>query len=216
MAQHHTVEQGEHLPAIAQKYGFGSYKTIWEHDQNASLRETRKNPNILQPGDTIFIPDKEAKTVEIDGGKSFRFRVKMDKVKLRLLVAELYGNPLANAECEVRVNGKTETVVTGEDGVLEIKVPATTKDAELIVRDKQSTLDGIFIPLQVGHLDPVEEKTGQIARLNNLGYFAGPADKIEEKLLVSAIEEFQCDHGLKVDGVCGPKTQGKLVELHGC
>jgi hypothetical protein len=216
MAQYHTVEQGEHLPLIAQTYGFASYKTIWEHDQNASLRETRKNPNILQPGDEVFIPDKEVKTVEVEGGKSFKFRVKMDKVTLRLLVAELYGDPLANAECEVRVNGKTQTLVTGEDGVLEIKVPAATKDAEVIVRDEESVLHGVSIPVLVGHLDPVEEKTGQIARLDNLGYFAGPTDEIDEKLFASAVEEFQCDHGLKVDGACGPKTQAKLVELHGC
>lgn len=216
MAQYHTVEQGEHLPLIAQLYGFASYKTVWEHDQNASLRETRKNPNILQPGDTVFIPDKEIKTVDVDGGKSFKFRVKIDKVTLRLLVAELYGDPLANAECEVRANGKTQSLATGEDGVLEIKVSAATKDAEVIVRDKGSVLEGLSIPVLVGHLDPVAEETGQIARLNNLGYFAGPTDQIDEKLFASAVEEFQCDHGLKVDGSCGPKTQAKLVELHGC
>lgn len=216
MAQYHTVEQGEHLPMIAKTYGFASYKTIWDHDQNASLRETRKNPNILHPGDTLFVPDKEVKEVEINGGKSFRFRVRLDKVTLRLMIAELYGDPLSNAECEVKVNGKTHTLSTGDDGVLEIKVPATTKDAEVIVRDKKSVLEGFSIPVLVGHLDPVEEKTGQIARLNNLGYFAGPTDEIDEKLVASAVEEFQCDHGLKVDGKCGPKTQAKLVDLHGC
>jgi peptidoglycan hydrolase-like protein with peptidoglycan-binding domain len=29
------------------------------------------------------------------------------------------------------------------------------------------------------------------------------------------VQEFQCDHQLKVDGVCGPQTQAKLVDAHG-
>ena len=31
----------------------------------------------------------------------------------------------------------------------------------------------------------------------------------------SAVEEFQCDHGLSVDGEVGPKTQRALVDAHG-
>jgi len=70
--------------------------------------------------------------------------------------------------------------------------------------------------LRVGHLDPVEETSGQIARLRNLGYYRGPADGSDLKLMRAAIEEFQCEHGLTVDGVCGPQTQSKLREVHGC
>jgi len=32
---------------------------------------------------------------------------------------------------------------------------------------------------------------------------------------LSAVEEFQCDNGLTVDGDCGPNTQAKLKEVHG-
>jgi peptidoglycan hydrolase-like protein with peptidoglycan-binding domain len=32
----------------------------------------------------------------------------------------------------------------------------------------------------------------------------------------SAVEEFQCDHGLTVDGDCGAQTQAKLLSVHGC
>ena len=35
-------------------------------------------------------------------------------------------------------------------------------------------------------------------------------------MFLSAIEEFQCDHGLVVDGKCGPATQAKLKQVHGC
>src|SRR5262249_8508870 len=96
----------------------------------------------------------------------------------------------------------------------------TAERASLIIKDPQTPLDDVVIPIKVGHLDPVEEVSGQQARLNNLGYFAGPLEgKTEEEnqaLFLSAIEEFQCDHGLRVDGICGPQTQAKLKEVHGC
>jgi hypothetical protein len=71
----------------------------------------------------------------------------------------------------------------------------------------------------VGHLDPVDTPTGQKARLNNLGYFAGSLAKEDEALFKSAVEEFQLERmggGAAVDGKCGPKTQAKLKEAHGC
>ena len=73
--------------------------------------------------------------------------------------------------------------------------------------------------LDIGHLDPVSEPSGQAARLKNLGYlFSSPeADPdYEQKALGHAIEEFQCDHRLSVDGICGPNTQAKLKEVYGC
>jgi peptidoglycan hydrolase-like protein with peptidoglycan-binding domain len=86
-------------------------------------------------------------------------------------------------------------------------------------KDPQTPVNEILIPIKIGHLDPVEEVSGQKARLNNLGYFAGPLEgKTEENtaMFLSAIEEFQCDHGLLVDGICGPMTQAKLRQVHGC
>jgi len=216
MAEYHTVEQGEYLGVIAKEYGFASYSTIWEHDNNAALRDLRKNPNILLPGDQVFIPDKQSKQAEIKTGKQTRFKVRQDKMLLRLVLEEVFGEPLANATCQVTVDGKTEDLTTDASAVLEFEVSPSAQSIQLVVKEEGNQLQGIAIPLKLGHLDPVDEQTGQIARLNNLGYFAGPLDQVDEKLLRSAIEEFQCDLALQVDGKCGPKTQAKLMEIHGC
>ena len=72
------------------------------------------------------------------------------------------------------------------------------------------------MPTRIGHLDPVEEPSGQMARLTNLGYYLGPEGEIDAHQLRSAIEEFQCDHSLPVDGKCGSQTQAKLKQVHGC
>jgi hypothetical protein len=57
MAIDHTVVQGEYLSKIARNYGFSDYRTIWEHPKNAALKQARQNPNVLFPGDRLFIPD---------------------------------------------------------------------------------------------------------------------------------------------------------------
>jgi hypothetical protein len=78
----------------------------------------------------------------------------------------------------------------------------------------------VDVALGIGELDPVDTVSGQIQRLHNLGYEPGlplpPASEADKRRQGSAIEEFQCDHGLAVDGVCGPATQGKLLQIHGC
>ena len=48
--------------------------------------------------------------------------------------------------------------------------------------------------------------------LKFLGYYGGRIDGIEGNGTISAYEEFQSEHELKVDGIYGPKTDAKLVE----
>ena len=78
----------------------------------------------------------------------------------------------------------------------------------------------VDLTLGIGELDPIDTPSGQLHRLHNLGYEPGPpvppVTEEDRRRQRSAIEEFQCDHGLAVDGVCGPATQGKLLQVHGC
>ena len=71
-------------------------------------------------------------------------------------------------------------------------------------------------PFKVGYLDPVDTDTGKTARLANLGYYRGSLVDLDPYEMNSAIEEFQCDQGINVDGDCGPATQAKLLAAHGC
>ena len=48
------------------------------------------------------------------------------------------------------------------------------------------------------------------------GYDAGDPDHPDDDRFESAVEEFQCDSNLTVDGQCGPQTQAKLKDVHGC
>ncbi|MEX2140701.1 MAG: peptidoglycan-binding domain-containing protein [Pirellulales bacterium] len=57
--------------------------------------------------------------------------------------------------------------------------------------------------------------TGVQYRLNAAGFGAGPVDGILGRRTDRAIRTFQKAYGLKVDGMPGPKTQAKLVEVCG-
>ncbi len=217
MAKYHTIKQGEHLSRIGQQYGFTDYQNIWDHPENKGLRQKRQNPNVLFPGDRLYIPDKEPKEIAGATTQRHRFRVKRPPLMLRLILEDLYEKPIANATCELRVENTVFPLTTDHNGQIEQRIPIGAERAALLIKDPETPLNDLVIPVKIGHLDPVEEISGQVARLNNLGYNAGTLDQpINEAQFRSAVEEFQCDHGLTVDGICGPQTQAKLKEIHGC
>jgi N-acetylmuramoyl-L-alanine amidase len=220
MSSYHIVKQGEHLSGIAKQYGFSDYRTIWLHGENAALKAKRLNPNVIFPDDRLFIPDKTEREEPRPTDALHRFRVEKPPLKLRLVLEDLYERPIANAKCDLVVESDTRRLTTDGRGKLEQDIPADARQASLIVHDPQTPADEIAIAIDIGHLDPVEEVSGQKARLNNLGYFAGPFEGVSDEdnnlLFRSAVEEFQCDHGLTVDGKCGPGTQARLKQVHGC
>jgi hypothetical protein len=54
----HVVKRGENLTAIARKYGIPDWRTIYNHPNNRAFRIRRPDPNLILPGDQLFIPDQ--------------------------------------------------------------------------------------------------------------------------------------------------------------
>lgn len=215
MGFEYVVQQGDHLSQIARDYGFSDYRTIWDHPDNQELKLKRKNPNVLFPGDVLVIPDRDLRQESCATDQRHRFKMQGPGLRLRLVLEDLYRTPIANAKCVLEVENHSRYVITDANGRIDYPLPPQAKRASLVIQDAQTPYDSVPIPIKIGHMDPVEEFSGQQSRLNNLGYFAGTADESDESFL-SAVEEFQCDHGLAVDGICGPNTQAKLKEVHGC
>lgn len=211
MSETHIVIQGEHLSQIATKYGFRNYLTIWDDANNADLKQLRQDPNILFPGDSVFIPDKEAK--EVARGTALRhvFRVDVPKLELRIALLDWCEKPLAGISCALDVAGNISPLTTDGDGVIRNGIDSGAKQGA--VRVESLALD---VAIEIGSLDPVKEDSGFQARLINLAYDAGPLGFDNAMELRSAIEEFQCDHGLKVSGIFDAATKDKLREVYGC
>jgi len=216
MAEYYTVKQGDYLSKIAKAHGFRDHAAIWDHPGNARLKSERVNPSVLYPGDRLFIPDKEERRFPRATDQRHRFVVRRERLKLRLTLEDQLEKPVASARCKLFVGDKAFTLTTDATGKLEQEIPLDAEAATLQIDSDDTPFDGEFFQIKIGHLDPVDTVSGQRARLNNLGYFAGSSADPRDPAFRSAAEEFQCEHGLAVDGVVGPRTQAKLKEAHGC
>lgn len=217
MGFEYTVAQGDCLSSIAAQFGLADWRTIYDHPNNAAHRRRRPDPNLLFPGDRLFIPQEAA--VEAAGTDTrHRFRKSAARVALRLAVKDVLGRPVAGRPYRLQVGLRQFSGVTGGGGEVEHEIPADASTGELFVAGEE----GSNLPssetwtLRLGHLDPVDTVSGVQARLNNLGYDAGLVDGVTGPRTRGAVALFQREHGLFVDGIAGPRTQAKLAEIHGC
>lgn len=216
MSGFHTVQQGEYLSKIAADYGFRDYQAIWNHAENAELKSQRQTPNVLFPGDRIFIPDRESKTEDRPTDKLHQFRALGEKLQLKIKIKDLNGLPVKDTPCGLAVENLTYSLTTDGDGIIQQEIPRTAQTGRLTVKAPDVPIDTV-LTLSIGGLDPLEEESGQRQRLNNLGYNAGESDSQDPQQFRSAVEEFQCDFKVTpITGICDATTQAKLKEAHGC
>ena len=214
MATEHVVLQGEHLSKISAKYGFLDYRTIWDHPQNADLKALRKTPNVLLPGDSVHIPDKLQKQESRATGQLHRFKIPGQRLFLHLVLKDWANQPVANTDCILQLEGKAIALKTDAAGRIKVPISITEAEATLTFKDPMVPFD-LIVPIKIGHLDPVDAPSGQMARLSNLGYITRPLEDVDDIVLSRTVQEFQCDAGLPVTGECDAATQSKLKEMHG-
>lgn len=210
MSRRHTVRPGECIDSIAHRYGLWA-QTLWDHPDNAALREQRKSRNVLFPGDVVVVPDVREELHEAVTGKRHRFRRRGVPSKLDVRIHE-DGKAIADAPYRYELGG--EVVHEGRtdgDGHVREWIPPAAESARIVL--KPDTEGERVIPLRVGHLDPVTSESGIRGRLFNLGYLDRVDDDEDQVLL--ALCYFQEDEGLGVNGVADGETAAKLVERHG-
>jgi hypothetical protein len=218
----HVVRQGEHLASIAEQYGFADSRTIWDHPRNAELRSQR-DPDVLLPGDTLFVPDRRTRSESAATEARHRFVLHAERLLLRLVVQQPDRGPARDVPLVISVEGRAADQKTGADGLVERRIPRSAAAGNLVFTAAETPFDARQpLALEIGGLDPIDTRSGQEERLRNLGYYGGPPvspDASEAppdaEEFRSAVEEFQCDHGLGIDGVIGPKTRAALLKAHG-
>ena len=221
MAGNYTVKQGDHVAGIAEQFGFPKYSRIWDHPNNADLKQQRNNPNVLYPGDNLYIPDPEQQKFDRPTDQKHKFVLSAEPLQLFLVLQNIYSEPVANRSCKLQVGLNQYSLTSDGDGIIVHKIPKRAVNASLTV-DDNIQVNGNEVPierrfdLQIGYLDPVDTESGQLARLASLGYYRLPISPKDPDEFLSSIEEFQCDNGLTVDGICGPQTEAKLKTVHGC
>ncbi|MDI7259574.1 MAG: peptidoglycan-binding protein [Thermodesulfobacteriota bacterium] len=204
----YTIKEGECLSSIAQRHGL-FWKKIWDHPNNSDLKRRRKDPNILYPGDVVFIPEKEEKQENGSTEQRHHFRKKgvPAKVRLRLMRND---QPRANESYVLEVDGIFFAGTTDADGKLEQSIPPNAKKGKLFIGKKREE----YI-LNLGHMDPLNELIGIQKRLNNLGFHCGPANGVLGPRTTNAFKAFQKKHHLTESGEADEATKNKLTEIYG-
>lgn len=201
MAKTHIVKQGETLSSIALANGFLTFKTIFEHPANAALRANR-DPHVLFPGDEVFVPDLVPRLEPGATTTRHTFVVLSSRLVLRVRLLDVNARALANTACDVGLEAASqpEIEITDGNGVFQKPLPATVRRGEVVAHLQPTPKKNAPPPpertvkfdLRIGSLNPEFKISGQQARLNNLGYFAGYSLRDLDHLLWAA-EEFACD-----------------------
>jgi len=210
----YRVKPGDCLSRIAHQRGF-PWRRLWDLPENKPLRDRRKNPDILHPGDLVAIPTKRAKGQQTPSAQSHRFLRHAAKAYLRLRFLEM-NEPRAGDRIQLCVDGHwmNEPRQLDSDGVLTAEIPAGATKARILFDG-----DPHPIAIDLGALDPITEISGVQGRLRNLGFDPGPPTSRLHPPLAAALRRFRAACGIgdddaRSDGI-GEQTRRKLVEMHG-
>lgn len=209
----YTVRQGDSIASIAHAHGF-HWETIWEHSNNAELRQLRENPNILYPDDVVFIPDREAKQEPGGTDQRHRFRRLGSPQMLRIRLLNRQDEPRADLSYTLEIDGNTFSDTTNSNGILEHPVPPDAGTGMLQIEgpEAQETYQ-----ITIGTMDPIAESSGVQARLNNLGFY-GPQCEINGQMdgaTIDALRRFQRKHNLDEIDEISESARTRLNESHG-
>jgi hypothetical protein len=195
--KYHIVDQGDHLTSIACEHGFKDTSAISAHPENKELLDKRADPNVLLPGDSVFIPEAQSREETGPTEQRHRFKLHIPKILLRIILKDPDGKPHQNAayllKLRYRRKDREFRGTTNAEGLLKQEIPADAQSAYLALDSL-----GLFYELRIGHLDPVREDkegkaviTGVKARLTNLGFDCGSVDGELDPQTREAIKEFQ-------------------------
>lgn len=239
MPQRKTVGQGECLVSIAGESGL-HWETLWNHPENAELKRLRKDPNVLLPGDEVFIPDKTRRTEQGATEKRHRFRALGTPARLHLRLLgrpDEADEPAETAESNAGVYVEPEPKAsepeplagvpyrlyvdqrllaegkTDSDGRIDKVLPPASRDAYLVL--DPATPKERILQIGLGRMDPIDELVGVCKRLRNLGFDCPTDEQSMTPEIGEALAKFQRSQGLEPTGEPDDATRSRLKELHG-
>jgi len=203
------VRQGDCISSIAFHHGFFP-DTIWDDPKNSELREKRKDPNVLLPGDIVYIREKEQKKESCGTEKLHRFRRKGVPERLRVQFLDAGGTPRAKESYRLEVDGKLVSGETDDQGRIDLAIPPNAVRAVLVLGEAQDEF--VF---ELGELDPIDQTTGIQGRLKSLGFYQGAINGQITAETKKAICAFQASKGLDVNGEVNRQTKDALSAAYG-
>lgn len=232
------IRQGEDIVSICTPMGI-SWERAWQHGENASLRQERKSPHLLMPGDELFIPELEKKNESCGCEQKHTFVTKISPIRFR---ARLFETKQSDEKREAGSDKKSEYIEeppdipeekslanvpyclyvdevllaegkTDGEGFVDELIAASARKGQLVLQP--GTENERKIELNWRHLNPPEEISGICQRLNNMGFGAPDDAKELTPEVKGAIRDFQKCHALEPTGELEEKTRKKIIEIYG-
>jgi len=209
------VAQGETLLSIAHKHGIFSSEKIWDHPENRSLREKRGHPQVLAPGDELFVPELAEIEIEISTNRSHVFRLKNPPCFFSVYLRDEWGEPYSGNRYQLKLGAEVFEGVTTDAGLVSHPTKPDVTSGELTLwRDPENESDTCTWTLRVGYLNPIDMVSGVKARLRNLGYQVGEIDDRFDETAREAVRTFQRSLGYEQPtGDIDDRTRNELVRL---
>jgi hypothetical protein len=211
----HPVTGGECLAQLADRFGF-TLDALWNDPANESLRKSRPGGEPI-PGDLLWVPARGTKAHPVQGGETHVFRRNGLPEILRVRFVDAAGKARAGAAYLMRVTTsplspqEDRTGKTDGEGFLVEPLPLFATEAEVQLRAASGLETHL---LHVGRLEPVETVRGVQSRLRNLRYPCGDDDGEVGPMTRMALQTFQIDQGLEVNGSVDEPTRARLREVH--
>ena len=202
-----TVNPGDSIPSIAHDAGH-FWETVWNHPPNADLKNKRKNPNILAPGDDVTVPPIRVKDYSCATDQRHSFKRRGVPAKLKMQLFQL-GEPRRNEPYTLILDDDIISGTTDGDGNVEHYIKPNAKGGVLKLNGGKEEY-----PVRIGHLNPIDIISGVKQRLNNLGYNCGDESDDESDQFKEAVIQFQGDQKLNPTGDVDAATRAKLESLH--
>ncbi len=199
------VQRGECLSSIADEVGH-TVNTIWNHDQNKLLQARRLDPNVLQTGDAVFVPNLRPRKEQVSTDQHQKFCRIGVTTTLNLTLMDKEG-PRASVPYTLEVAGEGRQGMTSPEGYLEERIPARARVAKLTVGEEEYRL-------VLGALDPISDTSGVQQRLNNLGFACGPADGNLSPRTIAALNLFRLRAKLPTSNRIDEATLARLSRCH--
>jgi Putative peptidoglycan binding domain len=206
----HVVKQGECISSIAENAGH-CWETLWDDPANAELRQARRDPNVLLPGDRVHVPPLREKWEPRPTEMRHRFRRRgwPEIFRVRVLRDD---EPRGNQPYRLTVDGRETTGTTDANGNVAAPIAPDARRAVLLVGTEP---DVDRYEFTLGAIDPIEALSGVQGRLKNLGFDCGPIDGVWGPRSEAALRQYQMKRGLETTGQPDAATRQKLKEDYG-
>lgn len=212
----HQVLPGDCMIKLAYRYGL-ALETLSEHPGNAALKDGYRKYGILQPGDTVHIPDLTQGNAPVEAGMRYRVVCRQEWATLNLRFLDDDEQPRAGVayllSLQLADTGvfADRTGTTDENGALCERIPASAVRADLFL-GQGAGMEAHEI--WIGHVEPVGTVGGVQQRLNSLGYDCAEDEPgVLGAATGAALAAFQEDHGLQPSGELDEETRAAIEQL---